>query len=499
MTSQHTHRTVRPPRPLLLAAGVLALSAGGALSAAQPDLPAHPAAASPKNIIVFIADGCGESTHRAFEFWHGDTPVYQTADWSRYDVTTYALRSGARPVRGLPLLEQDERLVFDHDAAFDTTPIEGSSGKYPFHFAGYRWLRATAPDSANTATSIFTGVSTYKGAINVDGEGTPVLAASHDAKARGKAVGVVTSVPFSHATPACAADTHVVQREMYHEISHQLLTNGVCDVIAGAGHPDYDDSAHPRDTPKHKFISEDDWNALRAGTIGPSEDDAWTLVDDVPSIRDLAEGDTPPRLFMVGRAAQSLQQVRVPHTLGDATPPGEHPLNTGVPTLLDFTKAALNAVDDDPDGFFLVVEGGAVDWAMHDNQIGRMIEEMADYHDTVAWVCSLLDSGERGFDWSDTLVIVTADHDHLLLGPESDTTPFQPVQDRGRGSVPGHIWHSDSHSNLPVPLYVRGAGAERFSAIPTTREGSVQVFHQTEIGKVLRQLSAPGIEKTAAE
>lgn len=483
---------------------VLACLAAGTTTALVAVPEARGAAAAggdqPRNIIVFIADGCGESTHRAYECWRGEPMVYQGPEWSRYDATTYALRPSSRPSRGVEPLEQDPRYVYDFDLASDTTPDEGSSGGYPFHVRGYRWLRATAPDSANTATSIFTGVSTYTGAINVDGAGTPVPSVSRAAADAGKAVGIVSTVPYSHATPACAAGTSVVQREMYHDITHQMLTSDICTVIAGAGHPEFDDNAQRRESPKYKFISEEDWTALRSGTLATSAPGggtsagahgtlgAWTLVDDVDTVRALATGDTPERLFIVGRAAQTLQQIRAPHQSGDSTPPGGHPRNTGVPTLSELTLAAINAVDDDPDGFFLVVEGGAVDWAMHDNQIGRMIEEMDDYHSTLETVCAMLDSGDRGFDWSDTLVVVTADHDHLLLGPDSDTVPFQPLEDRGKGNLPGFKWHSNSHSNIPVPLFARGKGADRFERIPTTAAGPKRVFHQTEIGRLLFEL-----------
>ena len=51
---------------------------------------------------------------------------------------------------------------------------------------------------------------------------------------------------------------------------------------------------------------------------------------------------------------------------------------------------ALNHLDDDPDGFFLHIEGGAVDWAMHANQMGRMIEEMTDFKNSVDAVDALV-------------------------------------------------------------------------------------------------------------
>ena len=49
----------------------------------------------------------------------------------------------------------------------------------------------------------------------------------------------------------------------------------------------------------------------------------------------------------------------------------------------------------------------------------------------------------------------------LLWGPASDRIPFQPLEDRGAGKLPGYRWLYDSHSNQLVPLYARGVGAER--------------------------------------
>lgn len=475
------------PQTAPLLALMLSITTG--VAAAQPA--EHD---QPRNIIVFIADGCGANTHRTLELWRGEPPVYEGPEWARYSIATYALRSGSRPTEPDPLA-QDHRLVYDPAKAWDTTPVEGRFGGYPFCFEGYKWLRATAPDSANTASAIFTGVPTYKGAINVDGEGNPTRSAAEAASDRGMAVGIVTSVPFSHATPAAAGGAHVPIREMYYPIANQMLTAGVCDVIAGGGHPRYDDNGVTRTEPSYVFVSPTDWQGLTEGTLADADGRPWTLAEDAEQIRSYASGEVPLPLIMVPRVGQTLQQQRAPRRAADASPPNSHDLIDGVPTLRDLSLAALNGIDDDPDGFFLMVEGGAVDWAMHYTQLGRMIEEMTDFHDTVQTVCDTIDAGDRGYDWSNTLVIVTADHDHLLWGPDSDTIPFQPLADNGPGNLPCYKWLADSHSNQPVPMFVRGAGAERFAAIPTkpdsftTPDGArferPAYFHQVEIGRAL--------------
>ena len=476
------------PRQTL--ARLVILAALPATLGAQPVAPSASPPAEPKNIIVFIADGCGANTHRTFELWRGASMVYQGPEWDRHSAATHALRGGVKPTGPDPLL-QAPRFVYDPPKAWDTTPTDARAGADPVDVEGYRWLRATAPDSANTASALFTGITTYKGAINVDGGGNPTRSAAEAASDRGMSVGIVTSVPFSHATPAAAGGAHVPVREMFHEIAHQMLTSGACDVIAGCGHPGYDDNSVKRTEASYGFVSPEDWAALNDGSLVHPDAGAWTLVEDAEQVQALADGSVPLPLIIVPRVGQTLQQQRAPRQEAKTAPPDSHPLNPGLPTLRDLALAALNGVDDDPDGFFLMIEGGAVDWAMHDNQLGRVVEEMADFHNTIESMCEILDDGARGYDWSNTLVVVTADH--------------------GPGVLPGHKWHSDSHSNQPVPVFVRGPGAARFAEIPTLPDANTTTgpdraehferapyFHQAEIGRVLLGLLGSSPAEVAA-
>lgn len=131
---------------------------------------------------------------------------------------------------------------------------------------------------------------------------------------------------------------------------------------------------------------------------------------------------------------------------------------------------ALNVLDNDPDGIFLMIEGGGVDRAMHANNLGRMIEEKMEFDEAVEAVSAYLDADTAGNNWSNTLVIVTGDHDHLLLGPEFDTVPYQELSDRGAGRVPGYKWQHTSHSNQLVPLYAHGPGANLFLTCANQRD-----------------------------
>ena len=71
---------------------------------------------------------------------------------------------------------------------------------------------------------------------------------------------------------------------------------------------------------------------------------------------------------------------------------------------------------------------------------------------------------EKHSSWNETLLIVTADHDNSMpMGPDAQTVPFQPVENRGRGRMPGISFRpTGEHSNALVPLWAMGAGAEGF-------------------------------------
>ena len=430
----------------------------------------------PRNLVVFVADGAGYATLEATRMWQGGPLTADGEGWRSVAVAPYALR-GYVPCEGDAPDEQSHFHRYDPVKGYDATPAAGERfgrgdhpGRlYPRGFAGYEWHRETYPDSASTMSALMTGVTTYPGAINVDGNGEPVTSLAEHADAAGYRVGVVSSVPFNHATPASAAGTHARSRQAYHDLARQIFADGVVDVIAGPNDADVDDDAHTRESPSFNYVPEDLWAALKAGTVATDDGESWVVVRDTDDIQTLAAGDgwTPDKLAIVPRIHRTLQQKRgTPN--GFERDPGADPKVPDLPTLADLTMAALNAVDGtpaDPQPFVLVVEGGAVDWAMHANQTGRMIEEYQDFDAAIAAVSGYLDANPQGHSWDDTLVIVTADHDHLLFGPDAGVQAFQDLIDAGPGSVPRHRWFGDHHSNQLVPLFARGVGAEAVIAL----------------------------------
>jgi alkaline phosphatase len=92
----------------------------------------------------------------------------------------------------------------------------------------------------------------------------------------------------------------------------------------------------------------------------------------------MAKGSTPTRVLGIPQVRETLQVKRTARTGFEGA--YEVPLTENMPTLEDMTKAALNILHNSgADGFFLMIEGGAVDWACHEHFAGGMIEEQIDF------------------------------------------------------------------------------------------------------------------------
>ncbi|WP_394549420.1 alkaline phosphatase [Pantoea sp. SGAir0183] len=171
-----------------------------------------------KNVIIMINDGAGWGTWDATAYWqYGSRESTPYAAFpAKYAMTTYPLNASKKATHNNASL-----VNYDPQKAWDTTRTDNKD----LPFRGYDYLAVNPTDSAAAGTALASGIKTYNNAINVDNNGQPVDFVTLTAKAMGKATGVVTSVPFSHATPA-AFGAQNASRNDYHAIAKQMLTSG---------------------------------------------------------------------------------------------------------------------------------------------------------------------------------------------------------------------------------------------------------------------------------
>ncbi|MCJ7776746.1 MAG: alkaline phosphatase [Sedimentisphaerales bacterium] len=420
----------------------------------------------PKNVIILIADGGGFNHFRADDYYECN-------------------QIPCRPCERFPV-----RL------AMSTYPVGGEYNA-KVAWCSFDYVENGATDSAAAATAMATGVKTYNAGLGVDVNGSPVLNLLERAEQLGKATGVVTSVPFSHATPAGFV-IHNGDRNNYTQIAEDMVKRSAADVIMGCGHPLYNADGKLTGTSHYNYIGADVWARLKAGTAGGDANgdgipDHWTLVQTRAEFQTLAAGLTPKRVFGIAQVYKTLQEDRSGNAFAA---PYEVPLTQTVPTLEGMTVAALNVLDEDPNGFFVMIEGGAVDWAAHANYSGRLIEEMNDFNRSIDVVINWV---RWNSNWGETLVIITADHETgYLTGPGSGQLPegpacgelVEPVWNElvgnGIGNLPTMEWHSGSHTNSLVPFFAKGRGAQLFE---DTIDGYDPVrgpyFDNTDIANVI--------------
>lgn len=232
-----------------------------------------------------------------------------------------------------------------------------------------------APDSASTATSIATGHKTYSGMINVDETGSEKFEtiAERFHKEKNWKIGVVSSVNLNHATPA-AFYAHQTSRNNYYEIGEELVQSNF-EYFAGGGFKDV--------TGKEKDKQNLYEKAKNAG---------YTIVD--------------TKTGFEGIKANSGKVIIIDEKLADSDAMKyEIDRQSDELALADYVKKGIEILDND-EGFFMMCEGGKIDWACHAN------DAVATINDTVAFSNAVGEAITFAKQHPDeTLIVVTGDHE----------------------------------------------------------------------------------------
>ena len=232
-------------------------------------------------------------------------------------------------------------------------------------------------DSAAGGTALAVGKKTNNGYIGVDPDVNSIESIAEKAKKAGKKVGITSNVPINHATPA-AFYGHRKSRSMYYEIAQDLLTSGF-DFFAGAGFYNrdrfYDKSAAP---------------------------DIYPLIEQAGYTISKGYED------FKANAGKSKKVVLIHHNLEqtDEIPYAIDRTDEDL-TLKQITEAAIDVLTrDNKKGFFLMIEGGRIDWAGHANDAAANIKEVIDMDEAVKVAYEFYKKRPK-----ETLIVITADHE----------------------------------------------------------------------------------------
>lgn len=458
-----------------------------------------------KHIILIIGDGMQLEHERAASLYlHGSDRALsfhalpEQGYVSTWDVTTYDRFAWA-----------DGKAAYAADtfnALVGYAPELGGIAPYPDSRAGdddyfltplAKWDNGSAAvpatDSASAATALATGSKTDDGNIAwaagdpADGALTTIMEMARGQK--GAAIGVVSTVPFTHATPA-AFVSHNVNRNNYTEIAAEIVNTTKPEVVIGAGHPDWVGS--------FRYIAQAEYDALADGSAGYAFVERQAGVNGGQALLDaagnLAAGE---RLFGLFGGAGGNFESPVP------TDDGTSAVNAATdenPTLAQATEAALEVLARDEDGFVLMIEQGDIDWANHGNDYARMVGTMYDLDEAVQAAIDFVDRDGDAIDWSNTLLVVTSDHSNSYMRIENASAlrlgnlPTQQDTD-GNGSYndadayPGGevTYATTGHSNELVTYYAKGDAATLLSQYEGQWYAGSEIVDNTQIYQVMRE------------
>ena len=298
-----------------------------------------------------------------------------------------------------------DAVKFPNKTPTDTTPmalgkqLAGSAKTSPFG--------GGITDSAAAGTALATGHKTINGRIGVNSNGKPIANLVEAAQKVGKATGIVATYEWMHATPA-AFTAHAMDRNDYKNMYEQIENQGL-DVVLGAGYDAVSSFA----------------------TIQNAIDNGYTIIDTKSKLDEVKGGDK-----LWGNMCSP--NTSMPYDIN---------LSSTQATIAEMTEAAITALSDDEDGFFLMVEGSKVDTGGHANDATIVASEFLAFD--AAFKVALDFAKSR----TDTVVIAAPDHDTGGLNISNDmSSQVALVQ---QGTNPSTIsWTSYNHTEQDVGVWM---------------------------------------------
>jgi alkaline phosphatase len=468
--------------------GLTVADACGCLSITNDD-----AGGMAKNVILFIGDGMNlnhEIAGSRYKYGSDFGLSFHGFDYKAYvntwDVTTYNKYATAA---GDIAFADDNFLAligYDHIRG-GAIPSQIDEPLARSYFLTLLSGKEPATDSASAGTALACGRKTDDGNVawkTGDPVGGSYSTIAQMARAAGMKMGVVSTVPFTHATPACFV-SHNVNRGNYKGttsafIDYEIVQVVKPDVVIGGGHPTWD--AAYMDATNKTFVAaggtanEYQYVERVAGQNGGTNLDAAVTAA-------LAASPQKKLFGLFGGAGGNFEYYTVADTPGT---PAFTPISTENPTLAQCTTAALKMLTNNgasTAGSFVMIEQGDIDWANHANHFPNMIGGVHDLDAAVSAAVSFVNIGGDQVDWTNTLIIVTSDHSNSYMRLRSvlGKGDLPAVDGAGKPNDGTVSYSTTNHTNEPVCLYAKGAGKGLFKAYEGQWNDGTALIDNTQI------------------
>ncbi len=380
---------MRHARLVALLAATFSLTACGSSDNIVSTATPPPATVTPKNVIFFLGDGYGMVPMTAAR-------IYAVGEDGSLAIDTFPETAFVK--------------TYSNDAQ-----VTDSAPSMSAYMTGVKMNNDVISMSTNTSALTPAGAPYINGADSTcpaTGNGTPAITLLELAKAAGRGTGVVTTTRVTHATPA-ATYAHICHRDGENTIAAQLAPGGAgynaalgndgVDVVLGGGW--------------QHFLAKGD-------AAGSSRSDSRDLVAEM-----MAKGYS----YVTDRTALAAVPTTATKLLGLFN---KSHMNfdidraaTAEPSLAEMTTKAMDVLGANKKGYFLMVEGGRIDQALHPTLARKALQDAKAFDDAIT--AAIAKARLTDPTLANTLIVVTADHDHTLVmngyaartGPTTDANP----------------------------------------------------------------------------
>ena len=298
-------------------------------------------------------------------------------------------------------------------------------------------------DSSASGTAIASGQKVNNYAMGITPDNQPVKSMAYDLQEDGYKIGIVTTVPVNHATPG-AFYASSPSRNDYYDISKQIVKSGF-DFFAGSGFLDFKG-------PKGEYQAIDTYLEKNGYEVSYGIKEFWSE----------AEGKDKMILCQESNRAESAGEYISSGAIAEDA------------ALCELLQCGMEYLGD-KEPFFIMCEGGDIDWGGHGNKIMPVVTTVIAFDNAVKAAFEFYKKHPK-----ETLIVVTADHEtgglSLGAGPEIDWKLLEEQWEKdGEQNNLGYMenkdlnrkasigWTTGSHTGAPVPVFAIGKGAEKFS------------------------------------
>lgn len=302
--------------------------------------------------------------------------------------------------------------------------------------------------SSAAATAIATGTKTNNAMLGVAPDSTHLTAITYKLHELGYGIGVTSTVQVNHATPA-AFYGHSVKRSDYYSIGEELPQSGF-EFFAGGGFIQPLGKAKEKEKSLYTIAEEGGYTVI----CGMDEFEEKKNAEKILLVKEKDSDDICD--YALGREADELSLPKI-------------------------VTAAIEVLEKNPNGFFLMAEGGLIDWTAHSNDLAGTVFEILDFDEAISVAYKFYEKHP-----DETLIVVTADHetggpslgrkgsrlDLTVIDSISTSATTNEVEDYMNDktvmndlSQKANIgWTTTSHCGGPVPVWAIGVGSEKFAA-----------------------------------